>query len=803
MISEFLSLASSQLEAPTNLSAQVAALEVKIEAQQTNSNHIWTMLAAALVMMMQIGFLLLEAGMVRSKNAISVAQKNVVDFVVSVCIFFLIGFGIMFGASASGIVGNPVNSLDWAQAEPWVFTFFVFQAAFVGTVATIMSGAVAERMTFAGYILASALIALLIYPVFGYWAWGNLLNTDNQPWLASMGFIDFAGSTVVHSVGAWVALAGIIVLGPRLGRFDSDGNAASMHGHSMVLSAAGALMLLVGWIGFNGGSTTSGTPAFAKIVANTVVAGVFGGAVGLFTGRLVDRCWRPTRSINGLLAGLVGITAGCAVVDPYSAMLIGGLCGLVVVASEEVLLHKFKLDDVVGAVSVHGVCGALGTIILALLAPADALLAGGRLQQLGVQLIGVTTAFAWTFIIAFFAFKAIAATIGLRVSADDEIKGLNGSEHGASLGTGAIQEKLHHALHIKRDLTVRLDDTGGDEAAEIATIINPFLEQVQSLVAELSTEAAAVARTSDRLAVVAQRSVENTRALETGMQGIADNSQQLDAGAQTSAQASSEITRETATVAEAVVNLTTDLRGVSSVIAGLAASVETAATSSAQAATLSLRAGELTRSASDTVKSLAQASAQIEDMVQFIETVAQQTNLLALNATIESSRAGEAGRGFAVVAGEVKGLAEQTRRAAETIRIRVGAIGAEAQRATNGMAAMLEIVDAMNAAMQELREDAIVQRDQALATKDNATGAIRMIEELGQTVADVRKRTVGMSQFAAEVAQTTTLTRSALDNLSGPMMRSIGDAADLKAAADDLKSMSSRLNAASSTYRSG
>ncbi len=793
---------ASALSETGDVAGQLAELTAKIEAQQVNSNHIWTMLAAALVLLMQTGFLLLEAGMVRSKNAISVAQKNVVDFLVSVSIFFLAGFGLMFGASVAGFVGNPLSFNGFEGADPWVFTFFVFQAVFVGTAATIVSGAVAERMTFVGYIVAAALIALVIYPVFGHWAWGNLLNTDNAPWLAGMGFIDFAGSTVVHSVGAWVALAGVIVLGARIGRFDAQGRPAAMHGHSMVLSAAGALLLLVGWVGFNGGSTTAGTPAFAVIVANTIVAAVFGGLAGLIVGRMCDDCWRPTRSINGMLAGLVGITAGCAVVGPYGAMAIGLLCGAAVVVAEEMLLHRFKLDDVVGAVSVHGVCGALGTVLLAVFAPVAALPAGGRLEQIGVQLIGVGAAFLWTFPLAFLAFKAIAATVGLRVSAEDELKGLNASEHGASLGTGAIQDTLHRALHVDRDLTRRLDETGGDEAAEIAGIINPFLQRVQSLVAELSTESTAVARTSDRLAAVAQRSLENARSLEAGMAGFADNSQRLDEGAQTSARASAQITEETETVASAVHELTSDLRGVCTVIRGLSDSVEAAAASSADAASLSNRAGDLTRTAAQTVRSLADASRQIDEMVQFIEKVAHQTNMLALNAAIEASRAGDAGRGFGVVASEVKELAEQTRRAAETIKARVGAIGVEAERATSGMDSVFEIVEAMNSALQELREGAMAQRRQAVNTQENASAAIDTIEALGRTVSVVRDRTVGMTRFAADVAQTTSATQSAVRELSRPVQRSLSDAEDLKSAADDLKSMSGRLRASAGAYRS-
>ena len=256
-------------------------------------------------------------------------------------------------ASCSGrrsVVGSaPPRRPCLARGDAWGFTFFVFQAAFVGTAATIVSGAVAERMKFVGYLAATVAVALVIYPVFGHWAWGNLLEADNTAWLADRGFIDFAGSTVVHSVGGWIALAAIIVLGARLGKFNADGSANTLQGYSPVLAAAGAVILLIGWIGFNGGSTTAGTPAFAIIVANTVIAATFGGLSSLIAGRFVDGLFKPMRSINGVLGALVAITAGCAVVGPHGAMAIGAIAGLCVVLSEEAIEKLFKLDDVVGA----------------------------------------------------------------------------------------------------------------------------------------------------------------------------------------------------------------------------------------------------------------------------------------------------------------------------------------------------------------------------------------------------------------------------------------------------------------------
>jgi Amt family ammonium transporter len=466
-------------QSEASITAELEALKTLIAAQQTNSNHIWTMLASALVLFMQVGFLFVEAGMARSKNSINVAQKNIADFLVAVTVFYLMGFSIMFATSVGGWIGTPTELAMFNQVDDWTYTFFVFQAVFVGTAGTIASGAVAERMRFSGYIVVTIFLAALIYPVFGHWAWGNLLIGDNRAWLADKGFIDFAGSTVVHSVGAWVGLAGIIVLGARFGRFDKDGKPVNIQGHSMVLSTAGAIILLVGWIGFNGGSTTAGTPDFARIVANTIIAAVIGGIVSLMIGRYYDGIFHPARSINGLLAALVGITAGCDAVNPLGAACIGALCGAAVIASEEFLLRFFKLDDVVGAISVHGTCGALGTILVAVFAMESKLAADTRLDQFMVQLEGVFVAFVWTFGISYTFLKAADSLFGLRVTEDEEKIGLNTVEHGSSLGTGELQKVLSGLITGDADLSSRLTVEHGDESGELAGLFNKLLERLE------------------------------------------------------------------------------------------------------------------------------------------------------------------------------------------------------------------------------------------------------------------------------------------------------------------------------------
>jgi Amt family ammonium transporter len=423
-------------------------LQKGIAGVQTNANILWTLVAAALVFFMQAGFAMVESGFTRAKNAGNIMMKNLMDFSMGALAFWAIGFGLMFGLS-NGFTGwsDFFVSFDNGSADgQWGYTFWIFQVVFAATAATIVSGAMAERTRFAGYLCYSFLITLVIYPVFGHWAWGNLLNSENDgsgAWLANMGFIDFAGSTVVHSVGGWAALAGAMVLGPRLGKFGKDGKPRVIPGHSLTLASLGVFILFLGWFGFNAGSTTTADGSVARIAVNTLLAGALGAMAAMFVSW--TKFGKPDigMSLNGALAGLVGITAPCSTVTPLGAVLIGAIAGVIVVFSV-LFFDKIKIDDPVGAISVHGVCGAFGTIAAALFH--ENLFLGleyDLLGQLTTQLIGVATAFVWVFGASFLMFKAIAATIGLRVTAEEEMEGLDLSEHGANtypdfVATGAV-----------------------------------------------------------------------------------------------------------------------------------------------------------------------------------------------------------------------------------------------------------------------------------------------------------------------------------------------------------------------------
>ncbi len=401
----------------------VLAQDASPETVQLHLDYVWTILAAALVFLMQAGFALLETGLTRAKNAANIIMKNVMDASAGAIVFFLVGFGLMFGPSLGGWVGTSGFALTGIEGQDptWVYAFFFFQAVFAATAATIVSGAVAERVKFSAYLIFSVLIVGVIYPVFGSWAWGGLFNGGG--WLEGLGFLDFAGSTVVHSVGGWAALAGALVVGARAGKYDEDGVPLPIPGHSIPLAALGVFILWFGWFGFNAGSTTAGSTGIALIATNTFLA-ASAGAVGAMAITWVRNGMPDVgMTLNGVLAGLVGITAGCDAVLPIGAIAIGLVAGVLVVYATRWL--EQTIDDPVGAVAVHGVCGAWGTLAVALFA-AD----GFSLSQLGVQAIGVGAAFLWTFPLSYLVFSVVEATMGIRIDEETETAGLDLHEHG-------------------------------------------------------------------------------------------------------------------------------------------------------------------------------------------------------------------------------------------------------------------------------------------------------------------------------------------------------------------------------------
>ncbi len=429
---------------------------------------IWVLVAAALILMMQFGFLMLEAGAVRTKNAVSVAQKNVLDFAFATIAFALVGYQIAFnGSSILGFGTQPQGNA----------LFFLFQVMFCGTAATIISGAVAERMRIRAYLVLSVVLSALIYPVFARFAWGNAIAAQEYAWLANAGFVDFAGSTVVHATGGWFALAACIVLGARHGRFDKD-SPLRIGGHNAVLSSGGALLLFVGWIGFNGGSTLAATSAVPGIVLNTVLAGAAGTAIG-YGGLWFRGAMLPERAINGLIGGLVAITAGCHLVGPSGALVLGAAGGFCANKANDLLRDHLRIDDAVGAVGAHGVAGVVGTVGLALLAPADVLPAGSHLAQLKVQAIGSLANFIWSFGLGLVLISLIRNFVRLRISTEGEEVGLNVSEHGARLGTDRLRAAIEdYAASLPAERR-RIEVETGDDNELVAATLNALMDRLQ------------------------------------------------------------------------------------------------------------------------------------------------------------------------------------------------------------------------------------------------------------------------------------------------------------------------------------
>ena len=404
----------------------VASNAEAIKEVQTHADYVWTLVAAALVFFMQPGFAMVEAGFTRAKNAVNILMKNLLDFCTGSIFFWAIGFGLMFGTTQTGWFGTSCFFLsDFSPGkDPWVLAFWMFQVVFAATAATIVSGAMAERTKFSGYLIYSAVVCAFIYPIFGSWAWGGLYHGNG--WLENLGFIDFAGSTVVHSIGGWTSLAGAIVLGPRIGKYSKDGKVQPIPGHNIPLAALGVFILWFGWFGFNPGSTTAANTDTAMIFVNTNLAAAAGAVLAMMTAWIKFKKPDVGMSLNGALAGLVAITSPCATVTPFSSVIIGTVAGILVVLAV-LFFDRIKVDDPVGAISVHGVNGAWGTLAAGIFN-----IGGTSPKIIGVQVLGICAAFIWAFGVSFIVFKLIDKTIGLRVSPEEELQGLDVGEHGAN-----------------------------------------------------------------------------------------------------------------------------------------------------------------------------------------------------------------------------------------------------------------------------------------------------------------------------------------------------------------------------------
>lgn len=395
-------------------------------------NTVWVLLAAMFVFWMQPGFALVEAGFTRKKNTANILMKNFMDFMTGSFLYWFIGFGIMFGSGHFMGLETPFTT-HWFDKTALGMqlpteAYLIFQTVFCATASTIVSGAMAERTKFSMYIVYSVIISAIIYPISGHWIWGG-------GWLSNLGFHDFAGSTVVHSIGGWLALVGAAVIGPRIGKYSKKGEPKAIPGHNLTLAALGVFILWLGWFGFNPGSTVAAegeknATAIAHIFFTTNIAAAMGGLATLFTTWF--KYGKPSLSmtLNGILAGLVGVTAGCDIVNGIGAAIIGSLCGIVMLFSINFIEKTLKIDDPVGASSIHGVCGFLGTILTGFLATEGGILYGGGFDLLKIQVLGAISILIWAGGTGFLLFKLLDKFFKIRVETRIEEEGLDLYEHG-------------------------------------------------------------------------------------------------------------------------------------------------------------------------------------------------------------------------------------------------------------------------------------------------------------------------------------------------------------------------------------
>lgn len=664
-------------------------------ATQENLNFVWIITAAALVFFMQAGFSALESGLVRAKNSINVSLKNFSDLIFSMVTFFIVGFAFMFGTSESGLIGMSGFFLD-GKTQPYDYAYFIFQAVFAGTAATIVSGAVAERMKFEAYLISTVVISAIIYPIYGHWAWSS------EGWLAGMKFVDFAGSSVVHSVGGWVGLAGAIILGGRIGKFNADGSANEIPGSSMPMAVLGAFILWFGWFGFNGGSTLIGDGSIAKIVVNTSIAGAVGSVTAFFVSKIFTGKFRAEHILNGALAGLVAVTAGCAVLEPMGAFFMGIGAGFIVYFAE-VLLIKLKIDDPVGAIPVHGFNGLYGTLALAVFAPAEALPLKDNLAQLWVQCIGAAAAFGWAFVVGLIMFWIMKKLDVLRVPPEYESRGLNEAEHGAKQTMLDTYDAISYMVK-SGDFAVKIEPEIGTEAGDIARVFNMLVDELNDI-----TKVAESISTGD----LGKDSMPKSEKDKLGhamasmvlkLRGFVSNLKEISEKLESS---STDLDGASVRLSENNISLLDGVKNIEYLMMEARESSETMSKNSFEGGKSLDEILKSIQGMSQTMNMfkgnidvLSLSVADIENITVLISDIADQTNLLALNAAIEAARAGEHGRGFAVVADEVRNLAEKTQDATADIQNKVKALK---EQSNNAVGATNEGLSAINQGIEKIK----------------------------------------------------------------------------------------------------
>ncbi|MFD2216267.1 ammonium transporter [Metabacillus endolithicus] len=632
-----------------------------METIELNMNVLWIVIATFLVFFMQAGFTLLEAGLVRAKNSINVAMKNVIDLLITTIVFALVGFALMFGSSSSGWIGLDGFFLRGLEEDPYNWAFLLFQIVFAGTAATIVSGAIAERVKFGAYIIGTIMISAIIYPIFGHWAWGSLWSGEDQGWLEALGFIDFAGSTVVHSIGGWVALAATIIVGPRIGKYTFTGETQKFAMSNAVLAVTGVFILWLGWFGFNAGSTGIADVSIAVISLNTHFGAVSGGTAALIISWVLDKRPRVEDILNGILAGLVSVTAGANILTPEFALISGAIGGILVIFSLRLIDSVFKIDDAIGAIAVHGVCGAWGTLALALFAPLESLVRETRIEQIGVQLLGIGTAFVWAFGMGLIIYGIMKFTMKIRVEKEEEEAGLNVSEHGASISVLDTIVAMNEIAAAKGDLTKKIHYEAGEDMAELNEAFNTVLSTLNDLVHQVKTQTANVLSTTDNVLSLSEDSKQSASLQMTEIDETYSYVTQSEKWLEKEIEVENQVIAEIQQAFSSIEQIGNQLNWIQKEISDISSFVH--------------NVGELNEDVhqkmtlfNENISKITNYANESGQMIDIITDVSEQINLLSLNASIEAARAGESGRGFTIVANEIKKLALKSKSSTEDIR---------------------------------------------------------------------------------------------------------------------------------------
>lgn len=766
-------------------------------AMRYHMQHLWLVVSVMIVFLMKGGFLLFEAGLVRSKSTINTAQKNLTDTFIATLIFYVAGYNIMFGPTIGGWFGW-TSDIGFHELD---HTFFLYQVVFCSMAATVVSGATAERMKFTTYMAGTVFISLIIYPFFGHWAWGNKIISENTGFLMNMGFIDFAGATVVCALGGWVALAAMVILGPRLGKFNADGTTNPMPANNIVLAGFGVLVLWVGALAFNAGLANIFSEDIAHIMSNTLIAGSAGGFSSLVLGRIRDGLYRPERCIYGIMGGIVAVAAGCHLFSWTDSMIIGLTSGVITTLSFVVLTNRFKIDDVVCAVPINAFAGMWGTLLVGALGDTSRFVNESRLEQFLVQGQGVLLSIAWGFGMGYLFFKIMDMLFGIRVSEEEEIKGLNEAEHGVTMGTGMLQQRLIDIVDGKGDLTQRLDETTGDESAEIAVLFNRFVERVQALMINIDQNAKVITSSSDRLNTITGKFSEGFAKISQQSTVVSSSTEEVSNELGVISKVVDNVNHSISSISKGANEMSENVSSVNSDMQEMRQSIADISGNTSQASGVAKDAHEMIQRATKAMNTLSKTSESIDSILAMIHDIADQTNLLALNATIEAAQAGEAGKGFAVVAQEVKNLANQTAEATGGISFKIKEIQ-EQTKETDAVVHDLEtIIATINESLASISSQASNQNDSATRISTNMDKTATNAHDIAQNISDMASGTSEASKSANSAAHTSQSVLGAITNFTEEANANSQNAEKVTIAVDDLSTVASKLSGMVSEYK--